>query len=144
MANLLDLAKWCNALPDQIEKEASELAKKTVAVMAADLIEHTPVDTSEHVSNWQASINSPPSFGLPAIYLGERGSTREQSGREALAHVRRTLAMKEPGETVYLSNLGPVIEDLNNGLSSQEPAGFVERGIAIGANFVKKAKLGIK
>lgn len=127
MADLLDLERLCNVLPDRIAKAANVLAVTVTGAIGNDAIDHTPVDTSEAESNWQANLNAPVSFPLPAIYEGERGSTAEASARAAKAHIQRTLKDKLPGEAVYLSNAAEHIVDLNNGTSSQEPAGFVER-----------------
>lgn len=138
---LLELEKLCNALPDRIDKAASTLAKDVTVAMAKDLIEHTPVDITTAVSNWQASINAPASFELPAIYPGEQGSTAPASRAEALGHVKRTLADKDPGATIYLSNLTPYIIDLNNGTSAQEPAGFFQRGILVGERYAQTVTL---
>lgn len=127
MADLMALERWCNDLPVRIDQAANKLAVQVTTAIGDDAIEHTPVDTSEAESNWQANINAPASFPLPPIYPGERGSTAAQSAREAKAHIQRTLKDKRPGEPVYLSNVAEHIVDLNNGTSKQEPAGFVER-----------------
>jgi hypothetical protein len=141
VADLLELSRLCNDLPDQIEAAACELVRGTVRAIDHYLVEVTPVDTTEAVSNWQPGINSPPSVALPAIVFGSRGSTAPQSRREAIAHVDRALAEKRPGEAFYLSNLAEHIVDLNNGTSQQEPAGFVERGIRIGEIYAAQAEL---
>ncbi len=141
MAGLLELERLCNVLPDRIVKSANELAKDVVRAIDSDLLDHTPVDTSEAVSNWQGSVNAPPFVGLPAIVEGRAGSTAPQSKREAKAHVERALKAKQPGESFYLSNLAPHIGLLNDGTSTQEPAGFVERGVAKGRLFASTAKL---
>ena len=137
MADLLALAKWCNDLPARIELAASAAAVAAVKAMDNDLVEVTPVDTTEAVSNWQVGINEAPYFGLPAIFPGVHGSTAPESRDAAIQHVNRVLELKEPGEKVYLSNLVPYIEDLNNGSSSQAPAGFVDRAIIIGEQSVR-------
>jgi len=141
MAGLLELERLCSVLPDQIEFAVNEVTKATVQTMANDLIDHTPVDTTEHASNWQVAINQRPMFGLPAIVPGSKGSTAPQSRQEAKQHCARALADKLPGEMVDLANLGPVIEDLNNGTSTQEPAGMVPRGIRKGQMYAATAKL---
>jgi len=141
MAGLLELERLCNVLPDQIELGVNELTKRTVQIMADDAIDHTPVDTTEHASNWQVAVNHRPAFGLPAIYEGERGSTAPQSRQAAKAHCARALADKLPGEMVDLANLAPAIEDLNNGTSKQEPAGMVQRAIRKGELYASTAKL---
>lgn len=112
--------------------------------MGDNLVDHTPVDTSEAESNWQASLNGPPLAPLPAIYEGELGSTAEASAREAKAHIARTLKDKLPGEPVWLSNLAEHIGELNDGKSNQEPRGFVERGELRGAREADTRGLEIK
>lgn len=145
MPDLLALERWCNALPDRIEERASQLVCDVVIRMATNLIQHTPVDVTTAASNWIASLNSPIMFELPAIFPGEHGSTAGASRAEAIAHVTRVLADKEPGETVWLSNIVPYMVYLtNHGTSRQEPAGFFERGVLVGISFAKTATLGIK
>lgn len=142
--DLTALSKWCSALPDRIEKAANKLAVGFVEAVDRDLVNHTPVDVTTAVSNWQASLNAPPAFDLPAIVPGEHGSTAGQSRPEAVAHVIRVAAEKDPGETIYLSNLAPYIIDLNNGTSKQEPAGFFQRGILVGELYVRRTGLRIE
>ena len=141
MADLRDLAKWCNALPDRIDQAASELAADIAIRMAEDLIANTPVDITTAVSNWQVGFNQPVMFDLPAIYPGERGSTAAQSRDAALAHVKRVLAEKDPGDIIFLSNLTPYIIELNNGSSRQAPAGFIERSILVGERYAQTLTL---
>ena len=144
MADLLALERLCNVLPDRIERAASKLAVDFVKAVDRDLVEHTPVDVTTAVSNWQASLNAPAAFELPAIVPGERGSTAAQSSAEAIKHVDRALADKRPGERIFLSNLAPHIIDLNNGTSRQEPAGFFQRGVLVGELFIRRAGLRIE
>lgn len=141
---LLDLAKWAEKLPAKIEQGASNVAVSVVKAIDRDVVPHTPVDTTEALSNWQASLNGPVVFPLPAIFPGIAGSTAPASQAEAILHVDRTLTAKKPGEPVYLSNLANHIVKLNNGSSSQEPKGFVERATLVGRLTARKAKLGLK
>lgn len=143
MADLLALERWCNVLPDRIEEATNDLVKRVVTAMASNLIDHTPVDITTAVSNWQASLNAPVMFELPAIVPGERGSTAPASRSEALAHVKRVLEDREVGEATYLSNITPYLGDLNRGTSKQEPAGFFERGVVVGRVYLQTASLGI-
>ena len=131
-------------LPSAIEKGANNVAIAVVKAIDRDVVPHTPVDTTEALSNWQAEINAKPLFGLPAIYPGSHGSTATASQGAAISHVDRTLAMKEPGEPVYLSNLAKHITLLNNGSSSQEPKGFVERATLVGRLTARRTSLGLK
>lgn len=131
------------ALPDKIEQGANNVAVSVVKAIDRDVVPHTPVDTTEALSNWQAELNRPVSFPLPAIYPGSGGSTAPASQAAAISHVDAVLKVKRPGEPVYLSNLAKHIVILNNGSSSQEPKGFVERATLIGRLTARKAKLGL-
>jgi hypothetical protein len=141
MAGLLELERLCTALPGQIDVAVNDLARRVVRVIDVDLVEHTPVDVTTAVSNWQPGINSAPDFELPAISPGSGGSTAPASRAEAIAHVERALADKKPGEAFFLTNVTPYIGDLNDGTSKQEPAGFVERAVRIGESFAARAQL---
>ncbi len=141
MGDLLALERLCSDLPDRIELGANELVKDVVRVVQRDLVEHTPVDVTTAVSNWQPGVGAAPSFELPAIVPGEFGSTAPQSRAEAIAHVERALDDKDPGVPFYLTNMTPYIGDLNNGTSKQEPAGFVERGVRKGQLYAASAVL---
>lgn len=131
------------ALPEKIDKAASNVAVSVVKAIDRDVVPHTPVDTTEALSNWQAALNAPINFRLPAIFPGEHGSTAAASQSAAISYVDRTLAAKKPGEPVYLSNLAKHIVPLNNGTSSQEPKGFVERAVLIGRLTARKTKLDV-
>lgn len=144
MGDLLALANLCNVLPDRIDRAANQLAVDFVQAVDRDLVEHTPVDVTTAVSNWQASLNGAPTFELPAIVPGSHGSTAAQSSSEAVAHVSRVAAEKRPGERIFLSNLAPHIIDLNNGTSKQEPAGFFQRGLLVGELYIRRAGLRIE
>lgn len=131
------------ALPLKIEEGANNVAILVVKAIDRDVVPHTPVDTTEALSNWQAELNRPAGFPLPAIYPGSHGSTAPASQAAAISHVDRVLADKKPGDPVFLSNLAKHIVYLNNGSSSQEPKGFVERATLIGRLTARKSKLGL-
>jgi len=141
MASLLDLAKRCERWRKRIPEEANRIKKEVAQEVATDLIVVTPVDESTALSNWQAANNEPTDFPLPAIYPGERGSTESASTAEAIAHAERVIKETAPGEPLYVSNVLDYIVPLNDGTSSQEPAGFVERAILLGRIKVREARV---
>lgn len=144
MQDLLGLVRLCNVLPGRITEAAHQKAVETTKRIARDVIDHTPVDTTEHASNWQVEIAAKPLTGFDAIFPGSQGSTASQSRNAAYDHVVRSLTLKDPGVVIYLSNLGPAIEDLNNGTSKQEPAGMVQRAIRVGQRYAASSGLEIK
>lgn len=138
---LLDLAKQLEARAAKLDEEASRLAIKTAETIVGDLVNVTPVDTSQALSNWQVSIGSPVDASIPPYYPGEKGSTQGASASAALAEARAMLKQKKPGQPIYISNVLRYISRLNEGSSAQAPAGFVERAVLLGRRFLATAKL---
>ena len=136
MANLRDLANKLSALADTEAKAAGNRRSILVAtVMLEQLVYTTPVDTSKAESNWQVSIGTPAAGGaLPPFYPGVKGSTAEASAQAAIDAGMAVLKTKQPGETIYISNVTPYIKALNGGSSRQAAPGFIERAILVGRN----------
>lgn len=141
MKDLLYLAKSLEKRVKKLNVSASKLAAKVAEEIITDLIIKNPVDTSLALSNWQISFDNPAQNELQAYYLGKFGSTRALSSRAAINSALYDLATKKPGVKIYISNLTPYIVDLNNGSSMQQPAGFVERAVAIGRIYYRKNKI---
>ncbi len=142
------MAKTLFDLANSLEKRAANLPKKVsgVAVSTAlaiidDLSKVTPVDTSQAVSNWQVSLASKTNSKIPPHYPGEHGSTKTPSSKQTREKARSVLQSKQPGVTIFISNVLPYIRRLNDGYSAQAPAGFVERAALIGRKTVKKSKI---
>lgn len=142
------MAKTLFDLANSLEKRAANLPKKIsgVAVSTAiaiidDLSKVTPVDTSQAVSNWQVSLGSKNNSKLPPHFPGESGSTKSPSSKQTREKARIVLQSKQPGVTIFISNVLPYIRRLNDGYSAQAPAGFVERSRLIGIKHIKKSKI---
>lgn len=114
---------------DAVETSASRLSVIGTKAAVELLVYITPVDTSEHLSNWQVFIGNPAPDALPPYFLGSMGSTRGASAREAIDQAMQELGFKKPGQRLFISNLGPAIVKLDQGWSSQFPGGFVPRAL---------------
>lgn len=126
---------------DKLKQAASEVAKNVALAIVKDLASVTPVDTSRAISNWQVEINEPVDDEIPAYFEGIGGSTQDSSEKATIADAKYVLKLKDPGEPIFISNVLPYIDALNNGSSQQEPRGFVERAIAVGREQLRKEKL---
>lgn len=144
MANLLDLAKRMQALKESIPLAASELASSVARVIQKDLITVTPVDESTALSNWVLTVEEPFDLYLDAYVPGEAGSTQVESGQLALAQGEQQLALKKPGDPIFITNNAPYIRRLNEGWSKQAPAGFVERSVLLGRKTTERISLKLK
>jgi hypothetical protein len=137
MGTLLDLANRMKSTRERLSAIGSDKAVLAANAIVRDLVTVTPVDTSQALSNWQVAIGSPVGNRIDAYFIGVHGSTQELSGASALAKARSILETKKPGQTIYISNVLPYIQRLNQGYSAQAPAGFVERAIIIGRGAIK-------
>ncbi len=138
---LLDLANSLERRVAKLDEEASKAAVKVALTIIGDLVYVTPVDTSQALSNWQASLNSPVDSKIPPHFPGQQGSTQKASASAALEAARSVLSGKKPGDKIYISNVLPYIRRLNDGYSAQAPAGFVERAVLVGRKHARKIKI---
>jgi hypothetical protein len=132
MTTLLDLSKTMKSQKARIVALGNEAKKKVALAIAVDLITVTPVDSSQALSNWQVALQTPIGKRIDAYFYGSHGSTQELSGASAMAKARSIIALAKPGQVIFISNVLPYIQRLNEGYSGQAPAGFVERSVLIG------------
>lgn len=140
---LRGLAKKVRAKADKVEHAGSRLAVIGTLAGVEALIYMTPVDTSEHLSNWQVNLGNPAADALPPFYPGVMGSTRGASAAEALDQARQELSFKKPGQPIFISNLGPAIVKLDQGWSGQFPGGFVPRAMIVIRRAIQDATPGV-
>jgi hypothetical protein len=142
MTNLRNFAKHIRSVEKRIMEELNQAANDAALIVLDDLVNNTPVDTSNALSNWQISLGTPIMDERPPYFPGIKGSTREESAAATMAAGRFILRTKKPGEIIYLSNNAPYIVGLNEGLTSAlNRGGFVERACEKGRNELKKVKL---
>lgn len=101
------------------------------SAMLRELVEVTPVDTSEAVSSWEVGIGVKPVATRAPFFSGRRGSTRGASSAKAIEEGLAAIKAKRPGQSVYLSNAAPYIGDLDDGSSTQFAGGFINRSLIV-------------
>lgn len=122
-------------IPDITNKSTSEMAIFAIAEVAGS----TPVDVGTARSNWRLGLNREPG-GTRAAFSpfpsrhrrpygpgGTIGETRNRAG--VVWASESAVRAKQPDDTVYIVNNLPYIRRLNEGWSSQAPAGFVQSGL---------------
>lgn len=131
MATLKSLARRLNRLADKAGQDLYRERRDRIArAVIRELLQSTPVDTSRALSNWQvgASVSGP----IDAYSVGSAGSTRAASLSSAMAEAERAIKAGKLSNALVIFNSVPYIRKLNEGSSSQAPAGFVERAILAG------------
>ena len=119
------------AIGQAIEKVVEKTAKKVTLDVVANLKAQprttstgTPVDTGWARNNWIPSIGE--SVDEP---VGDRETDVQSAARAQAEGEAEVLKYNVSRGTIYVSNNVPYISLLNDGHSSQQPAGFVQRSI---------------
>lgn len=139
---LKDLATDMRGRFALLQAQASQLAINGALAVVTDLVQVTPVDTSEALSNWQVTLDEMPTSDLPPYVPGQKGSTAVASETAAIAAATEVLKAKQPGEVIYITNLTPYIVDLDQGSSQQFPGGFIPRALLVFQVTVESTTLG--
>ncbi len=123
---MLDLAK---AVP----VEAARILAGTANVAGRNVVRDTPVDTGLARSNWVASLAGPD--------LSDRSIRSKSATISEIKSV--TAGVKADGE-IHVANGGdkiPYLKHLNEGSSTQAPAGFVGFALAMAKDFLQDARI---
>lgn len=116
-----------------VEQNTIKKTKITAETTIRTLVETTPVDTTEAVSNWQLTINQPATDVIPPYTPGKKGSSAVSSRLITNTVALRVLQdYKRTDQTILITNPTPYIDELNKGRSNQAPPGFIEEAIEEG------------
>ena len=142
MATLSDLARQM----EQLEVSLPELMAKAKAdagrVMVNYLIEETPVDTSQALSNWKVAWGQPDRNTIGPYVPGKFGSTYSDSVQEAQLQAALILSSPVENKDLFISNNVDYIEELNDETSKSKQSGFfVERAEALVGQFIDNYSL---
>jgi hypothetical protein len=140
MAGLAELATKMRGKAARV-KDYGNAAKQHVAATAVrHLVNITPVDTSQALSNWQVGLGFPAVFPVSAYFEGKGGSTKRQSAGAAYDEALAVINLSKPGQPIYLSNVLPYIQALDGGSSTQHPGGFVRASTIVGIASLRSFK----
>jgi hypothetical protein len=121
------------------EYEAGASVVVQLAAQTADqgLVESTPIDTGEAVSNWVGTLNAPFGGVIPAFAPAPKGSggagvrsINQHAARAQAQAVIRTFDVRRH-KAIFLTNNARHIAELNRGHSGQAPAGFVQTAVQV-------------
>lgn len=140
MATLKGMAGRLNRLADNLDKMVNERKQAVATAIVRQLVEATPVDTSQALSNWRVSTDGTIGAHIAAHFMGAKGSTQAASASAAIADAERAIKSSKPLDVLVIFNAVPYIRRLNEGSSAQAPAGFVEKAILIGRLTAKASK----
>lgn len=142
MAGLGDFANRIRRRGRQVEEGVNRIVRKVALIADRELVLETPVDTGRARSNWQVSLGSPITSQREPYAPGEGlGKAEGQNAAGALAQAQERIGKRRTGETVYITNNVDYIGPLNDGTSTQAPAGFVQAAITRAVKAVRSERV---
>lgn len=139
--NLMAFAQLMERRSVQVEHNALQLKKKVTSEVLRAVATATPADTGRAISNWKVVfLDSIRSSNLPFV-PGIKGSTKPQNISATISAGSSPISAIKLGQVVTIVNSVDYIQDLNDGDSKQEPAGFVERAVQVGRRIVASARI---
>jgi len=132
--HLIQFTADLEAFAKQIGVELGTVVKKTTLDLLGKIVARTPVKTGRARGSWIVSLDTSSETSLPP---GDYPAYHESS---SAANAAVSVATPEldvltapggnPYRTVWISNNLPYIQPLNDGHSTQAPAGYVEMTVA--------------
>jgi hypothetical protein len=106
-----------DAFVKKAKADADTVVRQSTLSVLSSVVKRSPVDTGRFRGNWQTTIDSPAS--------GTVGQD-DKSGSLAIGAGLAALAGVKAGETTWIVNNLPYAQRLENGYSTQAPAGMVK------------------
>jgi hypothetical protein len=143
-------------LAQTLPLRANEAKKTLASTIENDLLQVTPVDTGQAVSNWQVTVDTPAEDTVPPYAPAREGymkgvrtwthradpsQTRVDNASSALDVSRPIIAGAQPGQPIFITNSVDYIQALDDGHSSQAPALFVDRAIILGRDVLSRVTI---
>jgi hypothetical protein len=157
-SSLKSFAQQIRYLANNLPQQGNEIRKQVARTVDFDLLQTTPVDSGQAVSNWQVTLNTPAEGVRPAFAPSPEGYMKQTSGVRAWAHrvdpeatrqaniapamevANQTIDAAQPDDVVHITNNLPYIQALDEGHSSQAE-NFVDRAILLASDVVKRANI---
>jgi hypothetical protein len=110
------------AYQKKVVEVAEDKMRQAGLILFGEIVNNTPVDTGRARGNWNIEINA-----VDDSITDEIDPNGNNANIKALSAIQRY----KLNDYITISNHLPYIERLNNGYSSQAPAGMVEPSIQV-------------
>lgn len=128
-----DLGPFFRQVANEVEDELNRVIKLMALAIDQAVVLSTPVDTGRARSNWLVSVDTPFVGVIDAYSPGEGlGIGESANASRALSQGRGAIAVRQPGQSIFIQNNVAYIGALNDGTSAQAPRMFVETAIMEG------------
>jgi hypothetical protein len=159
MASTLgQMAAQFRNLAETLPERANAVRKQIARTINFDLLQTTPVDTGQAVSNWQVTLDEVPEGIRPAFVPSREGYMKQKDGEKSWVHrvdpeltrqqniapamdlANQTIDATLPNQVINITNNLDYIQALDEGHSEQAQL-FVDRATLLGADIVSRAKI---
>lgn len=119
-----------NSWKEGIEAGMDAAVKSIVEAGVETMADHTPVDTTRAVSNWQVTISAPAGGEVTPHVPGSVGGSGASAARAITkTRARNAIAGYKGAKTAYITNNVPYISVLEYGDAKHRPSGMVAKGL---------------
>lgn len=133
MATLRTLDRRLRRVTERLVVAVEDLTSDIAEEIGRALVPATPVDTGAARANWRPSLNA------PAVVPVTR---TDPVGSATISRIAVVARQFQIGDTIYIVNNLPYIENLNEGSSPQAAAGFVQRSVSEGTRVAVARRAG--
>jgi len=130
--NPKQFAKRIQEVGKNVVVVSDKLVAETAGLILTGVVVATPVDTGRARGNWVVSVGQPV---INAI------NVTDKTGRGTIVRGKQVAMARVSGQTIYICNNVPYIGRLNEGYSSQAPAGFVETQIQAAVTYIRNRRI---
>ncbi len=116
----------------QVETGTSDAVKMAALIINQAVVLETPVDTGHARANWQVGLVAPITKEIDA---------EDKEGGATIARNNTLIKAREKRVDIILSNNVSYINELNEGSSSQAPAGFVQLAVLAAVGTLAKTRV---
>lgn len=137
-----DLDKTVYQWEQNFKQSSLAARKKSGSVFLDEVVNNTPQDTGETVSNWVVGRGDiPPSGMLLPYFKGHKGSARNANIVATKAKGKQTIRALRRADDLFIVNNSPIMALLEAGFSAQAPRGnIVAMAVAKALNEYKGIK----
>ncbi|MEM7444293.1 MAG: HK97 gp10 family phage protein [Pseudomonadota bacterium] len=119
--NLKDFSAQLDAFEASVKEAHAEQLRRVSLDLLTRLVERSPVKSGRFKGNWMVSSSR------PALVASDRV---DPDGRATIARRAAALRNVKPFDTVCITNATPYAAEVEEGSSTQAPAGIVQTAVA--------------
>jgi hypothetical protein len=123
-----EFAARVKSMADLVGGNSTRLVRRVALAVDTTVVMGTPVLTGRARANWQVGLGA--ALSLVKYPTPQKPSSPDAGATEAMSEGGERISGYSGQGDIHITNNLPYIKRLNDGYSSQAPAGYVEAGVA--------------